>query len=247
MVVHGAYDYASCMIMIERMQPVGTNRVVFRQLSPALSYPARNQVRYAVCQPVSWYRLDVSPAWLNHRVRVPHWVVALTLVATLGASAAFSVALVNQPARPAPIVNVIPISAPSSSIPYGKALPTLGESPVDATVSSSYAQIQTLQGRLQSMNSSLQSLQRESDALRNAAHAQDTDLTSARTSLAGSQESLQGQSQQLTTRVGSLQQNLQNRVGSLDTSISSADQVVSEVRTLLGLPPSPSQSAVGGQ
>ena len=229
------------------MQPIGSNRVVFRQLTPALSYPARDHVRHAVCQPVRWYRLDLSPAWLNQSVRVPHWLIALSLVATLGVSAAFSVALVSQPTSPVSIVNVIPITAPSSSIPAGKTLPTIGELPVSSAESNSYAQIVTLQGQLQSMNSSLQSLQQQSDALRNASHAQNNDLTSARTNLAGSQESLQGQSQELNARIGTMQQDLQSRVGSLDNSISSADQVVSDVRTLLGLPPSPSQSAVGGQ
>jgi hypothetical protein len=235
------------MIVSERMQPIGTNRVVFRQLSPVLSYPARNRVRYAVCQPVKWYRLDLSPTWLNRTVRIPHWVIALSLVATLTVSAAFSVALASQQTVPVPIVNVIPISAPSSSIPAGKTLSALGESPVSVGESNSYAQIATLQGQVQSMNSNLQSLQQQNDALRNASHAQNNDLTSARTDLAGSQESLQGQSQEMNARVGTMQQDLQSRLGSLDKSISSADQVVSDVRTLLGLPPSSSQSAVGGQ
>jgi hypothetical protein len=240
-------SYALRMIVSERMQPIGTNRVVFRQLSLATSYAAPTPQRYAVCQPVKWYRLDLSPAWLNHKMRISNWVMALSLVATLGISAAVSVAVVSQSATPVPIVAVVPISAPASSVPAAKMLPTLGAPSISPAESISYAQITTLQDQLQSMNTDLQGLHQESDTLRNESHAQENDLASARTNLAGSQESLQGQSEQLNGRLGAIQQDLQSRLNSLDQSLTSAVQVVSDVRSVLGLPASPSQSAVGGQ
>jgi uncharacterized protein YoxC len=221
------------------------NRVVFRQLTPAMSYPARNRLWSVVFQPEKWLTRDLAPVWAARRLRIPNLVLALPLTGTLGISAAVSAVVIDQPSRPDSVVIVLPISAPAVSIPEAKTFPILGETSVNTEDATSYAQIATLQDQLQSMNSDLQGLQRESDQLRNASHTQESDLASARTNLAGSEENLEGQSQDLTARRTAIQQDLRSRLATLNQSLTTADQAVSQVRSILGLPAV--GSSVGGQ
>jgi uncharacterized protein YoxC len=95
------------------------------------------------------------------------------------------------------------------------------------------------------MNSDLQRLQQDSTALRNETQSQANDVSSARATLAGSQEGLNGESQQLSGRLDATQQDVQTRLGKLDDQVASADQLVNDVRKLLGLPAT-SNSSVGG-
>lgn len=221
------------------------NRVVFRQLTPATNYPARTRPWSAFYQPDKWLQVDLAPAWGGRRFRVPNVLLALALVTAVGISAAVSALVISQPVPPASVTAVLPISAPKVSVPQAKTFPSLGDPPVSAVDSTSYAQIATLQGQLQSMNSDLQGLQRESDELRNASHTQQSDLASARTNLAGSQENLTGQTEDLNARRSAIQQDLQSRLAALNQSLTTANQSVSQVRSILGLPAA--SSSVGGQ
>jgi hypothetical protein len=95
------------------------------------------------------------------------------------------------------------------------------------------------------MNSDLQRLQQDGTALRNETQNQSGDISAARATLAGSQEGLNGESQQLTGRLDATQQGVQTRLGTLDDQVKSADQLVNDVRKLLGLP-AISNTSVGG-
>ncbi|HEX3723227.1 MAG TPA: hypothetical protein VHV31_10570 [Nitrolancea sp.] len=218
---------------------------MFRQLSPAMSNPARNRPWSAVYQPEKWLQVDLAPAWLGRRLRVPNLLLALALASTLGISATISAAVISQPVRPASITSVVPISAPEVSVPQAKTFPSLGAPSVSTADSTSYAQITTLQSQLQSMNSDLQGLQLQSDQLNNASHTQESDLASARTNLAGSEESLAGQTEDFNARRTAIQQDLQSRLAALNQSLTTADQAVSQVRSILGLPAA--GTSVGGQ
>jgi Skp family chaperone for outer membrane proteins len=221
------------------------NRVVFHQLTPATRYPAHSRSWNLLDHAGKWLGIDLAAIWPTRRVRVPNLLLALGLVATLGITAATSAAVLDQPARPASIISVLPVSAPAVSVPEAKTFPTLGQPAASAADSTAYAQIATLDDQLQSMNADLQGLQREGDELRDASQTQQSDLASARTNLAGSQESLVGQSQDLNARRSAIEQDLQSRLTTLNQSLTTANQAVGQVRSILGLPTV--GSSVGGQ
>jgi hypothetical protein len=234
--------YDPRMIVSERMQPLGANRVIFRELVPAIGGPTRRDA-FELPQPAKW--IELLPPWLFRKERVSNWVLAVALASTLGISAAASVAIISHPATSTPIVVTAPYAGPAASIPAAKLLPIVGDSPVNPANEAAYEQIATLQGQVTSMNSDLQRLQQDGNALRNEAQSQASDLSAARANLAGSQEGLSGESQQLSGQLGATQQNLQSRLGTLDNQVASADQLVNDVRKLLGLP-AISNTGVGG-
>jgi hypothetical protein len=230
------------MIVSERMQPLGANRVIFRELVPSISGPVRRDA-FALPQPAKL--LDLLPPWLIRTQRVSNWVMALALASTLGLSAAASVAVLSHPATATPIVMTAPYTGPAASIPAAKLLPVLGNTLLNPVNAAAHAQIATLQTQVASMNSDLQRLQQDGSALRNETQSQASDLSAARTNLAGSQEGLDGQSQQLSGQLNATQQATQSRLSSIDDQVASADQIVNDVRKLLGLP-AITNSGVGG-
>jgi hypothetical protein len=221
------------MIVSERMQPLGANRVIFRELVPAISGP-QGRDAFELPRPAKW--LELLPPWLVRTQRVSNWVLALALASTLSLSAAASVAVISRPVTIAPIVGTAPYSGPAASIPASKMLPLAGDSPVNPFNEAAHAQIATLQGEAASMNSDLQRLQQDGVALRTETQNQSGDLAVARANLAGSQDGLNGEPQQLSGRLDTTQQDVQTRLGKLDDQVSSADQLVNDVRKLLGLP-----------
>jgi hypothetical protein len=238
----GVEGYDPRMIVSEQMQPLGANRVIFRELAPAAVRPQRGDA-FELPQMGKW--IDLLPSWLIRKQRVSNWLLALAFASTLGLSATASIAVISRPAATIPIVQTASYSGPAASIPASKVLPIVGDSPVNPANDSAHAQIATLQGRAAAMNSDLQRLQQDSTALRNDTQSQANDVSAARATLAGSQEGLNGESQQLSGRLDATQQDVQTRLGKLDDQVASADQLVNDVRKLLGLPAT-SNSSVGG-
>src|SRR5690348_2017808 len=110
------------MIVSERMQPLGANRVIFRQLAPAISRPQRRDA----FEPVRTGQLvDFLPTWLIRKQRVANWLLALTFASTLGLSAVASVAVISRPAA-VPIVTTVAYTSSAASIPASKMLPIVG-------------------------------------------------------------------------------------------------------------------------
>jgi len=237
-----AERYDPRMIVSERMQPLGANRVIFRELVPAISRPQRRDA-FELAQPAKM--LELLPPWLIRKQRVSNWLMALAFASTLGLSAAASVAVISRPATTAPIVTTAPYTGSTASMPSSKILPIVGDSPINPANDAAHAQIAELQGQVATMNSDLQRVQQDGTALRNATQSQTSDLSASRATLAGSQEGLNGESQQLSGRLTTTQQDVQTRLGKLDDQVASADQLVNDVRKLLGLPAS-GNLAVGG-
>ncbi len=230
------------MIVSERMQPLGANRVIFRELVPAIGQPPRRS-GFDVARPVQL--LDLLPPWLVQKQRVSNWLLALAFASTMGISATASIAVASHQATTLPIVVAAPYVGPAASLPASKVLPIVGDSPVNPANDAAHAQIASLQSQIASMNSDLQRLQQDGTALRNETQNQSGDISAARATLAGSQEGLNGESQQLTGRLDATQQGVQTRLGTLDDQVKSADQLVNDVRKLLGLP-AISNTSVGG-
>lgn len=228
------------MIVSERMHPLGASRVIFRELAPAVVGPQRRDA-FVLPQPGKW--IDLLPTWLIRKQRVSNWLLALAFTSTLGLSSTASIAVITHPAATIPIAQTAPYTGPAASIPAFKVLPLVGDSPVNPANEAAHAQIATLEGQVASMNSDLQRLRQDGTALRNETQSQANDVLSARATLAGSHEGLSGESQQLSGRLDTTQHDVQTRLGKLDDQIASADQLVNDVRKLLGLP---SNSAVGG-
>lgn len=234
--------YDPRMIVSERMQPLGANRVIFRELVPAIGQPQR---RDAFELPRPSDLLDLLPPWLIQKQRVSNWLLALAFASTLGLSATASIAVIGHQAPTIPVVTTALDAGPAASIPASKVLPIVGDSPINPANQSAHAQIASLQGQVSSMNSDLQRLQQDGSALRTETQTQSSDISAARVTLAGSQEGLSGESQQLSGRLDATQQDVQTRLSTLDDQVKSADQLVNDVRKLLGLP-ADSNSAVGG-
>lgn len=237
----GAEGYDPPMIVSERMQPLGASRVIFRELEPAVARPQRRDA-FELSQPEKW--TDLLPTWLVRKQRVSNWLLALAFASALGLSATASIAVISRPVATIPIVQTAPYTGSAASIPASKVLPIAGNSPLNPANESAHTQIATLQGQVASMNSDLQRLQQDGTALRNETQNQASDISAARSTLAGSQEGLSGESQQLSGRLGATQQDVQTRLGKLDDQVASADQLVNDVRKLLGLPAT--SNSVGG-
>ena len=224
------------------MQPLGANRVIFRELVPAISGPQPRDA-FELLGVANW--LELLPPWLIRKQRVANWMLALAFASTVGLSAAASVAVISHPVA-TPVVTAMPYAGSAASVPSSKMLPIVGDSAINPANQTAQAQIATLQGQVASMNSDLQHLQQTGTALRNETQVQAGDISGARAALAGSKEGLNGTSQDLSGRLDATHQDVQSRLGKLDAQVSSAGQLVNDIRQLLGLPAIPNSGVGGG-
>ncbi len=222
------------MIMTEQWQPAGANRVIFRRLSTTPAQSGASTLRRAIYQPLPRFDGEHIAKLAGRSLPIPNWAVAISCAAALGLSLALSAGMVNAPANAASSYLQSGDAGTVSRVVWsGSMALAQTTSPVDNT---KVGQIATLEGQVQSMNSQLQRLQQDNDSLRNLNQQQSGDLTSARSNLAASQDALNGQSQDMDARLNDLQQNLNGHVSNLQSSVSSADDVVNEIRKMLGMP-----------
>jgi len=225
------------MVMTERMQPAGPNRVVLRRLQPRPDYAGADALQRVFVGPLAEFDTGRVCELLGRNLQVPNWALALSVAATLGISVAFSSGLATHPAQPAAMTT----ARTELSSPYlnrnmsGLTLISQG-GPVAGTGSASNGEVAILQSQAQSMNADLQQLQQDNDALRNLARQQGGDLSGAQTNLASAQDLLQGEAQDLGSRLAAIQQNVGARVPGLQSAAKAAIDVVNQIRRLLGMP-----------
>lgn len=228
--------YALPMMVTDRFQPTAATRVTFRRLSPVPGYRNRSTSLHALSRALPNFQSSNLAKLVCRDLRVPNWALAASCVAALGLSVTLSVGFARPGAKvstPPQVNSGVVVSSPH----YVWAGSTVMAQVSTPVVSAHDGQIATLEGEISSMGSNLQQLQQQNDALRNLVQQQDGTLTQAHAQLAASQDSLNGMTQDNSSQLQTMQQGIDSHVSKLNGEVTTADNLVNQIRKMLGMPP----------
>lgn len=231
-----APHYALSMIMTNGFQPASANRVTFRRLSPVRGYTSSSTPLHTFSRALPNLHSCNMAKLACHDLRVPNWALAASCVAVLGLSVTLSAGFA-QPKAQAPSPQQVSSAVVVSSPQYvwaGSEVTAQLSTPV---ASSHDGQVASLEGEISSMGSNLQQLQQQNDALRNLVQQQNGALSQAHSQLAASQDSLNGMTMDNNSRLQSMQQGIDSHVSRLQGEVTTADNLVNQIRKMLGMPP----------